>query len=75
MKQKQTRRYKGQTCSGRGGGVRAAGEVDRECEGSRCKLLSIKQKDELLLYSSRNHTQYPVINQNEEEHKKQCMCK
>ena len=59
MKQKQTCRYREQTCGGQGG------VMDWEFGISRCKLVYtrwINNKD--LLYSTGNYIQYPVINHN-----------
>ena len=42
---------------------------------SRCKLLHIGWiNNNLLLYSTGNYIQYPVINRNGKEHEKECVC-
>ena len=66
-KQKQTHRYREQAygCQGRGcRGVDAGGGKDREFGISRCKLLYIGWINKVLLYSTGNYIQYPVINHN-----------
>ena len=58
VKQNQTHRHREQTCGCRGQQV------------SRCKLGYIAwMNNKLLLYSTANHIQYPVINHNGEEYK------
>ena len=60
MKEKQTHRYREQTCGCQGGGM------DWEFGVSRCKLLYTGWiNNEVLLYSMGNYIQYPVINHNE----------
>ena len=55
---------------GRGGG----GGKDWEFGISRCKLLYIEWiKNKVLLYSTGNHIQYPVINRNGKEYEKECI--
>ena len=52
---------------GKGGG----GEIDWRFGTSRCKLLYMKQiNSEVLLYSTGNYIQYPVINHNGKEKNK-----
>ena len=59
MKQKQTHRHREQTCGCPGGGM------DWEFGVSRRKLLYIEWiNNKVLLYSTGNYIQYPVINQN-----------
>ena len=54
----------------KGGG----GEMEREFGVSRCKLLYIYWiNNEVLLYSTGNYIQYPVINHNRKEYKKECV--
>ena len=70
MKQKQTRRRREQTCGCQGGGV--GGEMDWEFGISRYKLLYREQiKNKVLLYSTGNYIQYPVINHNGKEYEKE----
>ena len=60
-RQKQTNRHKEQTCGCQGDG----GGMDWEFGISRCKLLYIEWKNnKVLLYSTGNYIQYPVINHN-----------
>ena len=68
MKQKQTHRHREQTggCQGRG--------LDWELGISRCKLLHTECIKKVLLYSTGNYIQYPVINHNGKEYEKECMC-
>ncbi len=48
---------------------------DWESEISRCKLLHIGWiNNKILLYSTGNYIQYPVINHNGKEYKKEYMC-
>ena len=70
MKQKQTHRYREQTCGFQGGG----GGRDWEFEVSRCKLLHRKGiNTKVLVHSTRDYIQYPVINHNGKEYEKECM--
>ena len=56
---------------GEGGGE----GMDWESEVSGCKLLYIKWiNNKVLLYSTGNYIQYPVINHNGKEYKKECVC-
>ena len=55
---------------GEGGG----GGMDWEFGISRCKLLYIGWiNNKVLLYSTGNHIQYPVINHNGKEYEKECI--
>ena len=69
MKQKQTHRHREQTC-----GCQGEGGWEREGLGvwiSRGKLLYIEWiKNKVLLYSTGDYIQYPVINHNEKNMKK-----
>ena len=69
MKQKQSHRYREQTCGCQGAGW---GGKDWEFGISRCRLLYIgwiTNKD--LLYNTENYIQYPVINHNGKEYEKE----
>ena len=73
MKQKQTHRHREQTCGyqevGYGGGM------DWEFGVSRCKLLHIEWiNNKVLLYSTGNYIQYPGVNHNGKEYRKECIC-
>ena len=71
-KQKQTHRYREQTCGRRVGGDEGGGRLDLEFGTSRCKLLYIGWiSNKVLLYSTRNYIQYPVINHNGKEYEKE----
>ena len=71
MKQKQTHRHKEQTC-GYQEGVGGGGRMDLEFGISRCKLLYIEWiNNKVLLYSTGNYIQYPVINHNGKEYEKE----
>ena len=64
MKQKQTHRHREQTCGCQGGGM------DWEFGVSWFKLLCIGWiNNKVLLFSTGNYTQYPVINHNGKEKK------
>ena len=69
-KQKQTHRHRGQLWLLRGresGGRNGVGV-------SRCKLVYIEWiNNKVLLYRTGNYIQYPVINHNGKEYKKECM--
>ena len=68
-KQKQTHRHREQTCGCQGGGW--WGGMDWEFGISRCKLLYIGWiNSKVLLYSTGNYVQYPVINHSRKEYKK-----
>ena len=67
-KQKQTHKHRNQTCSAKEERVRG---IDLEFGTSRCKLLHIECiNNKVLLYSMENYVQYPVINHNGKEYKK-----
>ena len=69
MKQKQTHRLREQTWPGGEGG--GSGR-DWEFGISRCKLLCIEWiNNKILLCSTGNSTQHPVINHDENEYKKE----
>ena len=70
-KQKQTHRHREQTCGCQeGGGV--GGGRDWEFGISRCTLLYIEWiNNKVLLYSTGNCSQYPVINHNGKEYEKE----
>ena len=70
-KQKQTYGHREQTCGCQGEGVGAG--MEWEVGVSRCKLLFIEWiNNKVLLYSTGNCTQYPVINPNGKEYEKEC---
>ena len=72
MKQKQTHRHRETDWlpRGRGGG----GGMVWEFGISRCKLLYIGWiNNKVLLYSTGNYIQYPVINHNGKEYEKDCI--
>ena len=70
MKQKQSHRYREWTCGCQGGG--AGGGKVWEFGMSRCKLLYIGWiNNKVLLYSTGDYTQYPVINHNGKEYEKE----
>ena len=69
IKRKQTHRHREQM-HGRPK-ERRWGEIDWEFGTSRCKLLYMEQiNSEVLLYSTENYIQYPVINHNGKEKNK-----
>ena len=68
MKHKWTHRRREQTCDGQGGGWR--GEMDLEFGVSRCHTEWINR---VLLYSTGKCVQYPGINHNGKEYKKECV--
>ena len=68
MKQKQNHGHREQTC-GCQGGVWEGG-MEWEVGVSRCKLLYTEWINKVLLYSTGNYIQYPVINCNGKEYKK-----
>ena len=71
-KQKQTPIHREQTCGCQG---KWGGGMDWEYGISRCKLLYIKWiNNRVLLYSTGNYIQYPVINHNGREYEKECVC-
>ena len=62
-KQKQTRRYREQTCACQ------EGEKDWEFEINICKLVYLGwRNNNILLYRTGNYIPYPVINHNGKEH-------
>ena len=72
MEQKQTHRRREQTCGCQGVGGR--GGKDWELGISRSKLLYIGWiNNQVLLYSTGNCIQYPVINHNGKEYEKEYM--
>ena len=72
MKQKQTHRRGQQTCGCQGGG--GGGGKDWEFGISRCNLLYIGWiNSKVLLYSTGNYIQSPVINHNGKEYEKACL--
>ena len=64
---KQTHREQTCSCQRKGGG----GGTDWEFEISRCKLLPIGWINKVLLYSTGNYIQYPVINHSGKEYEKE----
>ena len=55
-------------------GEEGGGGVDWEFGISRCKLLYIEWiNNRVLLYSTGNYIQYPVINHNGKEYEKECI--
>ena len=70
-KEKQTHRHSKQAYGyqrGMGGGM------DWEFGISRCKLVCIEWiNSKVLLHSTGNHIQYPVINHNGKEYEKECV--
>ena len=70
MKQKQTHRHREQTCGCQEGGVWVG--KDWELGVSRYKLVYIGWiNNKVLLYSTGNYIQYPVINHNGREYEKE----
>ena len=68
-KQKQTRRYRGQTCACQWG------DKDWEFEINRCKVVYLGWKNyNILLYRTGNYIPYPVINHNGKEYQKVSVC-
>ena len=73
MKQKETHRHREQAY----GCQKAAGRGGKDWEFgiSKCKLVYTGQiNNKTLLYSTRNYTQYPVINHNGKEYEKEYIC-
>ena len=73
-KQKQHHRHREQTCGCQGGGLGGGGGggMDWEFGISRCKLLYIEWiNNKVLLYSTGNYIQYPVINHNGKDYEKE----
>ena len=55
-------------------GEEDGGGMEREFGVSRCKLLHIGWiNNKVLLYSTGNYIQYPVISYNGKEYEKECM--
>ena len=55
-------------------GQRTGGGIEWEFRVGRCKLPTYKiPKHQVLLYSTGNYTQYPVINHNGKEYEKECV--
>ena len=75
MKQKQTHRHGEQTCGCQGGGE-SGGRMEWEFGINRCKLLCIEWiNNKVPLYSTGNYIQYPEINHNGKEIKRNvCVC-
>ena len=70
-KQKQTHRHREQTCGCQGGGGMGGG-MEWESGVSRCKSLYREWiNNKVLVYSTGNYIQYPVINQNGKEYEKE----
>ena len=70
-KQKQTHRHREQTCGCQGVGE-GRGRMEWEFGISRCKLLYIRWiNNKVLVYSTGNYIQYPVINHNRKEYEKE----
>ena len=74
MKEKQNQGHREQTSGCQGGGV--GGGMAWEFGVSRCKLLYIEWiNNKVLLYSTENYIQYPMINHNGKYYfKRECMC-
>ena len=69
MKQEQNHRHREQTCGCQGG--EGWGRDGLEFRISRCQLLYIEWiNNKFLLYSTGNYIQYPLINHNGKEYKK-----
>ena len=69
-KQKQTHRPRDQTCGCQGGWGRGVKRgMDWEFGVGRCKLLHLEWiNNKVLMYSTGNYIQYPVINHNGKEY-------
>ena len=61
VNQKQTHRHRKQTCGCQGRGACERDGV-QEAGASRCKLVDKQWTDKVLLYSTGNQVQYPMIN-------------
>ena len=77
--QKHTHKYRKQTCGCQVRQGRQGRGMDWEFGISRCKLLYIGWINKVLLYSTGNCIQYPVINHNGKEYEKYvymyvCIC-
>ena len=55
-------------------GERFGGGIEWMVGISRCKLLYIEWINKVLLYSTGNHSQYPMINHNGKEYLKRNVC-
>ena len=74
-KQKQTHRHRNRLVVAKGEGRGGGGGVDREFGISRGKLLYIEWiNNKVLLYTTGNYVQYPVIKHNGKEYEKECIC-
>ena len=73
VKQNQTHRHRAQTCGCQRGEGR--GGMEWEAGVSRCKLLYVEWiNNKVLLCSTENYIQYPMINHNGKEYfKKECI--
>ena len=69
----QTHEHGEQTCGWQGGEKSEEG-IDWELGISRFKLLYIGWVNKVLLYSTGNYIQYPVINHNGNEYEEEWMC-
>ena len=47
--------------------------MDWEFGVSRCKLLHLEWINKVLLYSTRDYIEHPVINHDEKEYKRECI--
>ena len=54
-------------------GKEVGGGMKWEIGVSRCKLLYIEWVNKVLLYSTENYIQYPMINHNGKEYFKKCI--
>ena len=71
-KQKQTHRHTEQTCGCQGGGGWEKDGVGG-C-GQQMQTITYRMdKQQVLLYSTGNYIQYPMINHNGKEYKKECI--
>ena len=73
MRQKQNHGLREQTGGCQGGGFGRG--MEREAGASRCKLQYHTEwiNNRILLYSKENHVQYPTMNHNGKNTKKECM--
>ena len=71
-KQKQTHRYREEICDCQGRKGRG-GRMAWEFGISRCRLVYIERINKVLLDSTGNCTQYPVLNHNGKEYEKECI--
>ena len=73
-KQKQTHRHTKQTCGWQGGGGLGEGWIGRLGLADANYFIYIEWiNDKVLLYSTGNYIQYPVIKHNGKEYKKECI--